>query len=99
MTNYSTNNEREGNETMAQKIPDNVVEEAWIRCKGQCECTNEDHYHGIHKCKTRLYKPSRGRDSRMGWEANLKDPDGPATLENCEILCHSCYTRTHSFGF
>jgi hypothetical protein len=83
---------------MAIQFPDSVVEAAWQQSKGQCQCTRSSHYHGHNRCKTRLYIGSRGKDSRMGWEAQPIDPEGDATLENCEIICHICYTRIHLYG-
>lgn len=82
---------------MAQPFPQSVVDDAWNRSGGRCECDRSSHAHRI-RCTKQLSKGSRGKDSDMGWEAHHKNSNGPSTLSNCEILCQMCHKNTRSYG-
>lgn len=82
---------------MAIPFPDSVVEEAWQRSGGKCECTRTTHgHHG--RCNATLYKSRRGYEGYGGWEAHHINANGPATLSNCEILCIECHKKTQTYG-
>jgi len=36
--------------------------------------------------------------NKHGWEAHRIDPDGPDTLENCEIVCRRCMKQNRLYG-
>ena len=72
---------------MAEQFSDWIVEKAWIRAEGKCECTRTTHEHW-GRCNKALSKGSRGdRDSTYGWEAHSKSGSHLDTLSDCEILC------------
>lgn len=82
---------------MADAFPQSVVDQAWERSGGKCECQRSTCGHS-KRCNKALYKGSRGLDSAMGWEAHHINSNGPATLSNCEILCQECHKNTGSYG-
>lgn len=68
-----------------------VVDAAWRRAQGRCECRS---FHS-KRCWAKLTKNNRGHEGYPGaWEAHYIDPNGAATLDNCEILCWDCYIKT-----
>jgi len=83
---------------MAKAFPQDVVDQAWERSGGRCECTRSSHPHGAKRCPKKLNKGSRGKESEMGWEAHHIVTTGPATLSNCQILCMECHKLTRSYG-
>ena len=80
---------------MAGDFPDSVVDEAWTRSGGKCECTRVTHGH-TGRCNKAVLKSSRGRDSGdYGWEAHHVSALASDTLSNCEILCwNPCHKAT-----
>lgn len=67
-----------------------VVERAWARSGGRCECTRSNHWHN-ERCKGIIIKAFRGeRDNSYGWEAHSKNGN-LSNLSDCEILCTRCY--------
>lgn len=74
-------------------FPDSVVQQAWQRAGGRCECTRITHGHGA-RCNKQLVWANRGREGRGAWEAHHRRKGGPDTLSNCEILCWDCHKRT-----
>lgn len=78
-------------------FPDNVVEAAWRRAGGRCECRRLSHNHPYVRCNKELVWENRGRDGRGKWEAHHRvsvDAGGADTLSNCEILCWDCHSQT-----
>ena len=73
-------------------FPDNVVDQAWERSGGKCECERTTHGHTT-RCNRPLIKRFRGDTySIFGWEAHHITSTGGDTLSNCEILCWDpCY--------
>jgi hypothetical protein len=75
------------------EFDDDVVEKAWDRAKGHCECTRKTH--GISgRCNKQLVWANRGRQGRGCWEAHHINSNRPGTLSNCEILCWDCHAYT-----
>jgi hypothetical protein len=70
---------------------DQIVERAWKRSGGVCECTREKHAdRGV--CKQKLNKDQRGdKDSPHGWEAHSISGLYKNIASDCEILCWDCY--------
>ena len=72
---------------------ENIVEKAWTRSGGRCECTRENHWH-CGRCNGILIKNFRGEsDNTYGWEVyskngSIKEPS------DCEIYCIKCYSAT-----
>ena len=72
---------------------DSVVDQAWARSGGRCECTRKDHGHS-GRCGHELQKDRRGAEPSYWWEAHKKVTGGDETLDNCEILCQDCFKQT-----
>ena len=75
-------------------FPASVVEAAWRRVKGHCECRRRTHDHLYVRCNKQLVWANRGREGRGAWEAHHINSNGPDTLLNCEILCWGCHKKT-----
>jgi len=75
-------------------FPDSVVEDAWKRAGGRCECRRHSHKHPYVRCNKELVWENRGRDGRGKWEAHHRSTTRGDTLSNCEILCWDCHSRT-----
>lgn len=72
---------------------DEVLEQAWQRSGGKCECRNASHDHGFYACDELLEWLNRGQPGLGGWEAwyIVKPEDGgDDSLENCEVRCLAC---------
>jgi len=76
---------------------DSVVDQAWQRSGGKCECTRTGHGH-TGRCNRGLLKSSRGAESSQGWEAHHITAGGMDTLSNCQILCQDCHKKTGTYG-
>lgn len=82
-----------GNKIMA--FSEDVVDRAWNRSGGRCECRRKTHNHPYGRCPQRLSKGSRGRESGRGaWETHHRVSGGSDGLSNCEILCWACHKKT-----
>jgi len=80
-------------------FPSSVVEAAWKRSGGLCECRRERHTYHTGRCNKQLGWENRGKDGYRGcWEAHHINAGGPDTLSNCEILCCQCHKDTGSYG-
>lgn len=81
---------------MSKLFPPEIVRQAFLRAKGRCECeqmnctehgrTPRTLSMGDPRCSRTFYFPERGEK----WKAHARNPEGPYTLENCEILCLQC---------
>ncbi len=78
-------------------FPDSVVQQAWDRAGGRCECRRTGHGH-TGRCNRELRWNSRGKETAYGWEAHHVTAGGPDTLSNCEILCQDCHKKTRTYG-
>ena len=76
--------------TMA--FEDSVVDQAWARSGGRCECTRRGHGHS-ERCGHELLRERRGAEPSYWWEAQKKAAGGDYTLNNCEILCQDCFKQ------
>ena len=78
-----------------------VVDAAWARSGGKCECNRLSHGH-FGRCNKQLSYGNRGKEGAWGaWEAHHKTAasvGGTDTLSNCEILCLDCHKGTGSYG-
>ncbi|UWG98943.1 hypothetical protein LPY66_09185 [Dehalobacter sp. DCM] len=75
---------------MAKPFPIPVVNAAWERAQGHCECEHEGHGHA-GRCNIKLVKPMRGGRNTGAWEAHHIDPEGDPVLENLQIMCMECH--------
>jgi len=79
------------------EFSDAVIQAAWRRCGGQCECKRISHNHG-YRCPQKLNWNLRGSELPGGWEAHHVNSNGDGSLSNCEILCQWCHKHTESYG-
>ena len=79
---------------MVTPLPQSVIEAAWRRAGGNCECPSDTHDHGSTRCNKQLAWGDRGREGTGAWEATRVQSDGDDTLSNCAILCWESCRRT-----
>jgi hypothetical protein len=79
---------------MPELFPEIVVEWAWKRSGGCCECKRTAHDHDSVRCCNKLIKQNRGREMEGAWEAHHINSNGAAILSNCQILCWKCHKST-----
>lgn len=80
-------------------FPTQVIEAAWSRAGGKCECRRNSHDHSYVRCNKQLSWNNRGKDGYRGcWEAHHVNSLGTDSLSNCEILCCDCHKNTRSYG-
>ena len=71
-----------------------LVDIAWRRSEGYCECIRMTHGH-LGTCHKTLIKSNRGKEEGLGaWEAHSKSRLHVDTLSDCEILCWTCHELT-----
>ncbi|TEB13468.1 hypothetical protein Pmgp_00362 [Pelotomaculum propionicicum] len=71
-------------------FPKSIALEAYNRSGRRCECKCSYHNHG-QKCQNILIWNRRGFNGSGGWEVHPIDNNGLVSLDNCEILCKSCF--------
>lgn len=76
---------------------DSIVQQAWQRAGGKCECERTSCGH-TGKCSKQLTQGFQGWELAGGWEAHHITAGGQDTLSNCEILCQPCHKNTGSYG-
>jgi len=82
---------------ISPEFTEDVVKSAFERCGGQCECELRGCGH-VGECPQIFRYEDRATSERTGWQAHHKIPvseNGPATVENCQILCTDCHTTVH----
>jgi len=72
---------------------DRVVQQAWGRSGGRCECRRWTHKHEQVRCGKELVLTNKGKEGQGRWEAHRFSRTGGDALTNCEILCGDCYKR------
>jgi len=75
-------------------FPQTIVESAWEKAGGCCECRRILHKHLNTRCSKQLVWENRGREGRGAWEAHHINSNGGDNLSNCEILCWDCHSKT-----
>ena len=79
-------------------FPDSVIQEAWNRAGGRCECRRKNHVHLPYgRCNKQLNWDNRGRKKEAlgAWEAHhtiSQEENGQSILSNCEVLCWNCFS-------
>ena len=80
------------------EFSEEVLKKAFLRANARCQCEREGHSHGNFTCYGQILWENRGNTTeRSGWEANFyvsPEKGGKPTVENCEILCWACYSKT-----
>lgn len=71
---------------MGVPFPKSVVQRAFRRIGGLCECI-ENH----KKCANKLVWNRRSFKGPGGWEVKPVDYNGLPSLENCQIFCTRCF--------
>ncbi len=69
-----------------------VIEYAWMRSKGKCECTDQKHRHP-DPCNSSLVRANRRALGRGEWDAVARIPfrrGGEDIAPNCIIMCYTC---------
>jgi hypothetical protein len=79
---------------------DEVVENAWLRARAQCECERAAHAGHAGRCTTLLQWTARGIEHKEGaWEAHRTgDPrlGGWEAANACAVLCWACYQQVQA---
>jgi hypothetical protein len=70
-------------------FPEPLIQAAWRRSGGQCECTSDGHGHG-KRCGTRLLSTLQAAEGGAGRTASRRASWGTDVLANCEIRCTRC---------
>lgn len=77
-----------------------VINQAFQRSEGRCECNRLEHRHMTGRCST-LLDPDNTQPGHQ-WNANhitaQRLPSSSDGLSNCEILCIPCHKATDSYG-
>jgi hypothetical protein len=68
----------------------NVIELAWRRSKGYCECKRVTHKHPIPH-KMRLEWANRNREDAGKWNAYSVSGEYQENINDCIILCGDCF--------
>ncbi|PVX27825.1 MAG: hypothetical protein CW716_00340 [Candidatus Bathyarchaeum sp.] len=80
------------------EFSEEVLKQAFLRANARCQCEREGHGHGSFTCFRQILWEKRGnKTERSGWEARYfvsPEKGGKPTVENCEILCWECYSKT-----
>lgn len=66
-----------------------VIEQAWQRSGGRCECAKINHSHPS-KCNKVLVRANRGREGPGRWEAYSVSSFDRTSTSDCKILCWNC---------
>ena len=78
------------------EFSEEVLKQAFLRANARCQCEREGH--GSFTCFRQILWENRGNKSeRSGWEARFfvsPEEGGKPIVENCEILCWECYSKT-----
>jgi anaerobic selenocysteine-containing dehydrogenase len=78
------------NYKIERPFPATVINAAFERAGGCCECRDPNHIHGAERCNTRCSMPMQGSPAPGGFEAMPINPSGPLDIENCHIVCSAC---------
>ena len=78
------------------EFPLMVIEQAWQRARGQCECHHAVHGHHI-PCGRKLSFDKHSAQENEGWEVHVRNRDAAPTLDNCEVLCYRCYKQSRLY--
>ncbi len=74
-----------------------VLQGAWRRAGGRCECMQIGHGHE-GRCNKELNWGLRGSSMEGGWDALVRY-GGAETLSNITVVCMDCKRKGRSVGF
>ncbi len=74
-------------------FPQSIVDRAWDRSAGYCECRRVTHSHGV-PCNKKLSLGNRGREGWGKWEAHSISGLHKDSVTDCQILCWDCHSQT-----
>ncbi len=82
---------------MGEQFPESIIEQAWVRSGGKCECDETGHEH-TGKHNRMVLKTFHGdRHSDYGWEAHSVSGLHLDSLSDCKIYCwNPCHKATLS---
>ena len=72
---------------------ESIVERAWNRSGGYCECRRVTHGHAV-PCNKKLSWGNRGREGWGKWEAHSISGLHKESVSDCQILCWDCHKST-----
>ncbi len=73
-----------------------VIRQAYDLSQHRCQCTDPScshHSDDEGRCRQILRWPAQGEPVRDGWYVIHRDPTGPGTIGNCQVLCSQCYAH------
>ncbi len=76
-----------------------VINAAWKRADGRCECTLNTCPDHVGRCNKPLDPQNKTEGQK--WHAHhivSQQANGSDGLRNCAILCIPCHERTRSYG-
>lgn len=82
---------------MPEQFPESIIEQAWVRSGGKCECDEAGHGHTGRHNRTVLKSSHGDRNSEYGWEAHSVTGSHLDFLPDCKIYCwNPCHKATLS---
>lgn len=72
---------------MAGEFSESIIEQAWVRSGGKCECDEVGHGHTGRHNRTVLKVYHGDRYSEYGWEAHSVSTRHLDSLSDCKIYC------------
>ncbi len=70
-----------------------IIEQAWQRAGGFCECRRSHHKHPNERCGKRLNWINRGMFGDGTWEAQRITTTDGSLGPDVEILCWDCHAK------
>ncbi len=70
-----------------------IIEQAWQRSAGLCECRHPHHKHPGERCGQRLNWINRGIYGEGAWEAQRLTAADGSLKPGVEILCWDCHAK------
>ncbi len=82
---------------MAGEFSEKLIEQAWVKSGGKCECEEAGHGHRGPHGKMVLKSFQGDRNSEYGWEAHSVSTFHLDSLSDCKIYCCvPCHKATYS---
>jgi hypothetical protein len=69
-----------------------IVQQAWTRSGGRCECTSGSHQHASRCGRALVWERRTGENKPGAWVADSKSGRFSPEAADCEIVCWTCYT-------
>ena len=73
-----------------------LVEQAWARAGGKCECKRIGCQHPGGRCGNTLNQKAFHLDDEDGWYVRLINEFGPQKMFNIEVACSKCFNKLKS---